>query len=77
MSGASLPRPGFSLPIQEVRAAGLTAWLVEDHAIPVVALSWSWRGGAALDPAGAEGTASMAAALPRPSPTRCATRRSG
>lgn len=63
MSGASPPRPGFSLPIQEVRAAGLTAWLVEDHAIPVVALSWSWRGGAALDPAGAEGTASMAAAL--------------
>ncbi|MBY0334856.1 MAG: insulinase family protein [Acetobacteraceae bacterium] len=63
MSGASPPRPGFSLPIQEVHAAGLTAWLVEDHAIPVAALSWSWRGGAALDAAGAEGTASMAAAL--------------
>jgi zinc protease len=57
------PRRGFSLPIQEVRAAGLTAWLVEDHSIPVVALAWSWRGGAALDPAGAEGTAAMAAAL--------------
>jgi zinc protease len=54
---------GFTLPIQEVRAAGLTAWLVEDHAIPVVALSWSWRGGAALDPEGQEGTAGMAAAL--------------
>jgi zinc protease len=65
MSG-TLPvptRPGFTLPIQEVRAAGLTAWLVEDHAIPVVALAWSWRGGAALDPVGAEGTAAMAAAL--------------
>jgi len=55
--------PGFSLPIQEVRAAGLTAWLVEDHSIPVVALSWSWHGGAALDPEGQEGTAAMAAAL--------------
>lgn len=67
MSGATSaalpPRPGFSVPIQQVRAAGLTAWLVEDHSIPVVALSWSWPGGAALDPEGAEGTATMAAAL--------------
>lgn len=66
MSGATsaLPaRPGFSVPIQEVRAAGLTAWLVEDHSIPVVAFAWSWRGGAALDPAEREGTAAMAAAL--------------
>ena len=63
MSGTLPERPGFSLPIQEVRAAGLTAWLVEDHSIPVVAMTWAWRGGAALDPAGAEGTAAMAAAL--------------
>ena len=61
--GAATAPRGFSLPIQEVRAAGLTAWLVEDHSIPVVALSWSWRGGAALDPEGEEGTAAMAAAL--------------
>ncbi|TCZ59750.1 M16 family metallopeptidase [Roseicella aquatilis] len=53
----------FSLPIQVVEAEGITAWLVEDHAVPVVALSWSWSGGAALDPAGQEGTASMAAHL--------------
>jgi zinc protease len=62
MSGAAR-EAGFSLPIQEVRSAGLTAWLVEDHSIPVVALTWSWRGGAALDPAAAEGTAAMTAAL--------------
>jgi zinc protease len=53
----------FSLPIQVVEAEGITAWLVEDHAVPVVALSWSWGGGAALDPAGQEGTAAMAASL--------------
>jgi zinc protease len=53
----------FSLPIQVVEAHGITAWLVEDHAIPVVALSWSWRGGAALDPKDEEGAAAMAAAL--------------
>jgi zinc protease len=55
---------GFSLPIQVVEApGGITAWLVEDHAVPVVSLAWSWRGGAALDPAGQEGAAAMAAAL--------------
>lgn len=59
MSGST----GFSLPIQVVAAEGITAWLVEDHSVPVVSLSWSWAGGAALDPAGQEGAASLAAAL--------------
>jgi zinc protease len=67
LQDAPLPRPdapaAFSLPIQRVEAEGISAWLVEDHAVPVVALSWSWRGGAALDPDGQEGTAAMAAAL--------------
>ena len=45
------------LPIQVVEAGGITAWLVEDHAVPVVSLAWSWTGGAALDPAGQEGAA--------------------
>ncbi len=59
MSGSA----GFSLAVQPVEAAGVTAWLVEDHAVPVVSVAWSWAGGAALDPAGQEGTAAMAAAL--------------
>jgi len=42
----------FRLTIQRVAAHGLTAWLVEDHSVPVVSLSWSWRGGAALDAPG-------------------------
>ena len=45
MSGSQ----GFSLPIRVVEAGGVSVWLVEDHAVPVVSLSWSWRGGAALD----------------------------
>ena len=53
----------FRLPIQRVAANGLTAWLVEDHSVPVVSLSWSWSGGAALDAPGREGTASLATAL--------------
>ncbi|SDC94649.1 M16 family metallopeptidase [Belnapia rosea] len=54
---------GFSLPIQVVEVEGITAWLVEDQSVPVVSVSWSWRGGAALDPVGQEGTAALAAAL--------------
>jgi zinc protease len=53
----------FTLPIQVVEAGPLTAWLVEDHSVPVVSLSWSWPGGAARDAAGAEGTMAMAAAM--------------
>lgn len=59
MSGAT----GFSLPIQVVEGGGFTAWLAEDHSVPVVSISWSWPGGAALDPAGQEGCTRLAAAL--------------
>lgn len=53
----------FALPIQVVRSGRHTAWLVEDHSVPVVSLAWSWPGGAARDPTGGEGTAAMAAAM--------------
>jgi zinc protease len=54
---------GFTLPVQVVEAAGVTAWLAEDHAVPVVSLSFSVPGGASLDPEGREGAAALAAAL--------------
>ncbi|PZW50356.1 zinc protease [Humitalea rosea] len=54
---------GFSLPIQAVSGGDFTAWLVEDHSVPVVSLSWSWPGGAALDPPGVEGATSLAMGL--------------
>ncbi len=54
---------GFTLPIQLVESGRLSAWLVEDHSVPVVSLSWSWKGGAATDAPGHEGTAAMAAAM--------------
>lgn len=53
----------FTLPIQTVEAGPFTAWLVEDHSVPVVSLSWSWAGGASTDAPGREGTAAMAAAM--------------
>ncbi len=64
---AAVAPTGFTLPIQLVEAwlgdAPLTAWLVEDHSVPVVSIAWAWAGGAALDPPGEEGAAALAAAL--------------
>lgn len=62
--GVTLPaRRGFSVPIQVIEHAGITAWLVEDHSIPVVSVAWSWEGGQALEAEGREGLAGMAASM--------------
>ncbi len=53
----------FSLAIQTVSAGPYTAWLAEDHSVPVVSIAWAWGGGAALDAPGQEGALAMAAAL--------------
>lgn len=42
---------------------GITAWLVEDYAVPLVAFDLAFRGGAAQDPPGKPGMASMMASL--------------
>ena len=42
---------------------GITAWLVEDHSIPLTAIEFSFRGGAAVDPAGKEGLAGLTSSL--------------
>ena len=42
---------------------GITAWLVEDHSLPVVTIELAFRGGAALDPADRLGLASLATDL--------------
>lgn len=51
-------------PVQEIKSPDgkLTAWLIEDHTNPIVALSFSFKGGAALDPVGKEGLARLVAA---------------
>ncbi|MGG5889894.1 M16 family metallopeptidase [Falsiroseomonas sp. HC035] len=54
----------FSLDIQQVSApGGFTAWLIEDHSVPVVSVAWGWGGGAALDAAEHAGALAMGAAL--------------
>lgn len=49
--------------IQRVQAAGVEAWLVEDHSNPIVTARIAFRGGAATDPPGKEGLARMVAGL--------------
>lgn len=42
--------------IQEVTSpGGIKAWLVEEHAIPLMAMNYSFKGGTERDPAGKEG----------------------
>lgn len=56
--------PARALEIQEVTSpAGQVFWLVEEPAIPIVALEISFAGGALIDPAGKAGLARMAMGL--------------
>lgn len=50
--------------IEEVKTpAGMTAWLVEDHSIPFMALEIRFRGGASLDAPGKRGAINLMTAL--------------
>jgi zinc protease len=54
--------PASAVTIERVKSpGGIEAWLVRDKAVPLIAMSFTWRGGAALDPDGKEGLAEMAA----------------
>lgn len=53
-----------AISIQEVEgSSGVNAWLVEDYTVPIVTISASFRGGAAQDPDGKEGMASLLSTL--------------
>jgi zinc protease len=57
------PNAGAMTIERAVSPAGIEAWLVEDHTLPVVAIRFAFPGGAALDPAGKSGLASLVASL--------------
>jgi zinc protease len=48
---------------QIVTPRGVKAWLVEDYAVPLLSLEFAFKGGAAQDPMGKPGAATMLAAL--------------
>jgi len=50
--------------IQEVKSpGGITAWLVEEHSVPLIALRYAFDGGNAQDPEGKEGLANFLASM--------------
>ena len=50
--------------VQNVRSpGGIEAWLVEDYAIPLLAVNFGWKGGAAQDPMGKPGLATLLAGV--------------
>ncbi len=53
-----------AIEIQEVTSpGGITAWLVEEHSLPLIVLDAAWEGGALQDPEGSGGLTYMMAAL--------------
>ncbi len=61
-----LPAPvRAEMHIQKVRAprAGITAWLVEDHTVPLIAMRFAFRGGAAFEPADKQGVSIFLASM--------------
>lgn len=50
--------------IQEVTSdKGVTAWLVEDYTVPIIAVRFAFKGGSTQDPAGKEGLANLMTGL--------------
>lgn len=60
----ALPAPAAAIKIEKiVSPGGITAWLVQEHTVPVISVNFIFRGGASLDPAGKEGLAEMVSSL--------------
>ena len=56
----SFTHPASAMKIQTVKSpGGIEAWLVEEHAVPMLALKFAFTGGNSQDPAGKEGLANF------------------
>jgi zinc protease len=54
----------FAATVQTIRTdSGIEAWLMEDHSIPLLSMSFAFKGGAAQDRAGKPGASAMLAGL--------------
>lgn len=59
-----LPLPALAKPAEVVTSpGGVTAWLVRDHANPMLAMAFAFRAGAATDPADKVGLATFASGM--------------
>ena len=58
------PRAASAVEVERVESpGGIVAWLVRDSMVPLLSIEFSFRGGAALDPAGKAGLADMTTSL--------------
>lgn len=61
---AALAAPAAAVDVKVVKSAkGITAWLVQDRAAPVINMAFAFRPGALRDPAGKEGLTNLMATL--------------
>lgn len=58
------PQPSFANDVQIFKSGkGITAWLIEDHTLPIVAISFAWHGGIERDDDTKQGLSYVAAAM--------------
>ena len=61
---ATSSTPANAMKIQTIKSpGGIEAWLVEEHAVPMMALRFAFDGGSSQDPAGKEGLANFVTAM--------------
>ena len=54
------PSKASAMKIQEVKSpGGITAWLVEEHSVPLIAVRFAFDGGSSQDPVGKDGLANF------------------
>lgn len=64
LAGPGLGLAHADMKIQEVKSSsGVTAWLVEDYSVPIVAINFAFEGGTTQDPAGKEGLTNLMTGL--------------
>lgn len=61
---AFMTQPALAITAQQITSpGGLSAWFVPDSTNPILTIKFTFRGGAALDPAGKEGLANVVSGL--------------
>jgi len=56
--------PAIAMTIQAIKSpGGIEAWLVEEHSVPMMAISFAFDGGSSQDPSGKEGLANFVTAM--------------
>jgi zinc protease len=59
-----LTAKAHAMKIQQIKSpGGIDAWLVQEHAVPLIALRFVFEGGSSQNPAGKEGLANFLSAM--------------